>query len=445
MSKLPNYAAGTASAHPTRYRNLWRLYGGLQKNLTRNRWGVADQALVSAMNFTTTVVLARMLGVYNFGIFSVLYICLQYLNSIQLALNVLPMMSLAPQIAEPRERRLFLRGMAGYQYLLSAGCCAVVAAAFLVQHLHWIRQRVGNDVLFPFMLAVFAFQVQDWFRRLCYVKERGPALFWNDALSYTGQIAAFIALWWLHSISVSTAYVALGFTSLAAFAVGFVQEDMRCTLRETRRSVQHSWDAGRTLLMATQLQWLGYSGVYLVVVALVGVSAASGMRAAIALMGPVNVLYQLLDNIIPVRAAQIYAESGEAALARFLRRATELLAGFVGGALLLVSIFARPVMTFVFGRAYSGFAILVIWQAAYMCLSLIYRSLQYYHRTVESTTVLAQTAIAVSLVSLCGCVFLTHRYGAAGGLAAMVIGQVVNIAIPLHAAMRARSRAAVAS
>lgn len=402
---------------------------------------MADQALVSVMNFFTTVVLARLLGVYNFGIFSVLYISLQYLNSIQLALNVAPMLSLAPQIADPREKRGYLRGMAGFQYLISTGCCALVAGGFLLQRLYLVP-RVGNDALFPFMLAVFAFQVQDWFRRLCYVNERGPALFWNDVLSYTGQIAAFFALWWLHSLNVTAAYYAIGITSLAAFGVGFTVEDMRSTLREIKQSVRRSWDAGRSLLVATQLQWLGVSGVYLVIVAIVGVRAASGIRAVLALMGPVNVLYQLLDNVIPVRAAQIYARSGEEALARYLWRATSLLTSYVGGFLLLVSIFAHPVMTFVFGRAYGRFANLVAWEALYMCMALIYRILQYYHRTVESTIVLAQTAMAVSFVSLSGCVFLTRRYGATGGLASMVIGQVVNITIPLYAALRARKRVA---
>lgn len=402
---------------------------------------MTDQALVSFMNFLTTVLLARMLGVYNFGIFSVLWICLQYLLTIQVALNVQPMMSLAPQIADVKERRSFLRGMTGYQYLLSTGCCVIIAGAFLAQHLHLIRQRVGNEVLVPYMLAVFAFQVQDWFRRLCFVKERGPALFWNDVLSYLGQIAAFFSLWWLHRLSVGAAYYAIGFTSMAAFAVGFALEDMRATPDEIKRSVQRSWNTGRSLLLATQLQWLGYSGVYLVIVAIVGVRAGGGIRAALALMGPVNVLYQLLDNVIPVRAAQIYAEGGGAALVHYLRRATALLVGFVGSSLLLVSIFARPVLTLVFGRAYSGFAILVVWAAVYMCLALLYRSVYYYHRTVGSTGVLARTSMIVSIVSLCGCVILTRYYGAAGGLAAMVIGQVVNIALPLQAAMRTHGRA----
>ena len=59
-----------------------------------------------------------MLGVHEFGVFSVFYIILQYLNSIQLALIVSPMMTLAPQITGKSERAVFLKGMGGYQYLV---------------------------------------------------------------------------------------------------------------------------------------------------------------------------------------------------------------------------------------------------------------------------------------------------------------------------------------
>lgn len=434
MSTRATDVPDASAAQRSPYQNLQRLFA-------RNVWGMADQGLVSAMNFSTTIVLARLLGVYSFGIFSVLYICLQYLNSIQVALNVLPMLTLAPQIVGVQERRCYLRGMAGYQYLLSAGCSALVLCGFLVQHLHFVRHRVDDNILFPFMLAVCAFQVQDWFRRLCYVKERGPALFWNDVLSYSGQIAAFLVLWQLHRLSIMTAYYAIALTSLAAFVVGWGVEDMGTSLSEIAQSVRRSWKAGSTLLLSSQLQWLGYSGVYLVVVSVVGVRAASGIRAAIALIGPVNVLYQLLDNVIPVRAAQVYASSGEAALAHYLKRVTVSLAALVGPCLLLVSVFSHPLMTFVFGRAYGGFAILLVWESVDMCLMLIYRFLHYYHRTVETTTVLARTALLVAIVSLSGCVLLTRRYGAAGGLAAMAFGQVVNIAFPLRAAIRARNKA----
>jgi len=119
---------------PLLSRNVQRAES-LLKSLARNQWLLADQVLVSGMNFTTTVLLARMLGVYNFGIFTVLYYILLYVNSIQLALNVQPMFSIAPQMPEGPERQSFLRGMAGYQYILSALFCLLILLAGLLEKL----------------------------------------------------------------------------------------------------------------------------------------------------------------------------------------------------------------------------------------------------------------------------------------------------------------------
>jgi len=408
----------------------------LRKRLARNQWMVADQALVSGMNFLTTALLARMLGVHNFGIFSIFYFVLQYLNSIQLALIVSPMMSFAPQIQDAGDRRIFLRGMAGYQYLFSVSCGATILLYSLLERLHLVRWQMEGSVVLPFILTVFCFQAQDWFRRFCFVQDRGRTVFWNDVLSYMGQVSVFILLWRLHRMSVNAAYYAVAATSLTAFAVGFAREDIGATWKEIKLAFARSWIAGRSLLVASQSQWLGSQGIFLIVAAVAGVTAASGIRAASTLMGPVIMLYQLLDNVIPVRAARAYATGGELSLARYVRRTCSTLALVVGVPILFASAFARPILKLTFGPAYSGFASLVIWSGIYIWLGLIYRGLTYYHRTLNNTVVLARSALAVAAVSVTACLLLTRRYGATGGMEALVAGQVLNVAILMATAIR---------
>jgi len=87
MPSDSDLSAKTASNPSGRRASVLRL-------LVRNQWLMADQALVSGMNFLTTATLARMLGVHNFGIFSVFYILLQYLNTVPMAIIVSPIMSM---------------------------------------------------------------------------------------------------------------------------------------------------------------------------------------------------------------------------------------------------------------------------------------------------------------------------------------------------------------
>jgi O-antigen/teichoic acid export membrane protein len=418
----------------------WR--ASLRGRLARNRWILADQVLVSGMNFLTTALLARMLGVHRFGVFSVFYIVLQYLNSIQLALIVGSMMSLAPQVQDPAEQRSFLRGMAGYQYLFSLGCGALTALFAALAALHLVHWRVEAGVFLPFIATIICFQAQDWFRRFCYVQDRGLTVFSNDLISYTGQVAAFLVLWRFHWMTVNTAFDAIAATSLLAFAVGYFTEDISSTWAEIKSSFRRSWTMGRSLLVASQSQWLGSQGILLIVAAIAGVSATSGIRAAMTLMGPVNVLLQLLDNVVPVRAARVYASGGERQLSIYLGRSTTILAVLLGVPILLACIFAKPIMLLVFGRAYGEFAILVVWQGIYFWLGLIGRQLTYYHRTVNNTAALARVAMIVAAVSLSVCLPLTWRYGATGGMIALDIGMLLNV-LMLRARRSAYRRRAI--
>jgi O-antigen/teichoic acid export membrane protein len=421
-----------------------RPHGSLRSRILRNQWLVGDQALVSAMNFLTSAVLARMLGVHEFGVFSVFYIILQYLNSIQLALIVSPMMTLAPLITEKSERATFLKGLGGYQYLFSGACCAFTLLMAAVEKLRLGPARIDPSVLLPFAFSIFCFQAQDWLRRFWYVDERGRTVFINDVISYVGQVVVLLVLWRIRAASVRSAYYAVALTSLAAFLVGAGSEDVWPNLRQIRAVIKKTWAFGRSLLVASQFQWVGSQGILIIVAAISGVNAAGGIRAVMALLGPVNVLYQLLDNVIPVRAAREFSKSGRAGLLAYLRRIGILLSLFVGVPVLVISLAAKPIMAIAFGRDFETFAHLVFWQAIYVLLALLYKGLQYYHRTMGTVRVLARTALIVSVVSVGSCVVLARQFGATGGMIALVAGQTLNVAIPLGALVYSKPKAAAA-
>jgi O-antigen/teichoic acid export membrane protein len=407
--------------------------------LARNGWLFADQALVSGCNFLTTAVLARGLGVHAFGIFSVLYIVLLYLSAIQLSLIVSPMMTLAPQMEDHAARNRFLRGMATCQYLFSLACCGLALLYLLLQRLQIVPQRAEAGSLLAFTLTILCFQGQDWLRRFWYTSERGRAVFLNDVLSYMGQLIVLVVLWRVHRLTVESAFYAIALTSLVAFIAGALREPVWGNLSAAAEAARKGWRIGRSILVANQFQWLGSQGILLIVAAMVGVSDASGMRAALTLVGPVNVFYQLLDNVIPVRAAKAYRAGGREGLVAYLRRIGLVMVAIIGIPLLLVAVLARPAMILAFGQAFSPFAHLVLWQVVYAMLTLVYRGLQYYHRTMGTVGVLAQSALLVSIVSVASCLLLSRRYGADGGMAALVVGQILNVLLPLWTARRRES------
>src|SRR5215469_10227207 len=69
----------------------------------REMSALIDQALVSGTNFITNVILARALGLRDYGVFALAWMAVLFVNSLQWAFIVSPMMSVGPK-QDPAER-----------------------------------------------------------------------------------------------------------------------------------------------------------------------------------------------------------------------------------------------------------------------------------------------------------------------------------------------------
>jgi O-antigen/teichoic acid export membrane protein len=415
------------------------MFGVRVSMFARNKWIIGDQALVSASNFLSSALLARFLGVQNFGYFSVFYVLLQYLNAIQLALIVGPLLTLGGQQSK-KEQASFIDGMAGYQVILTLLSCGVLGVYALLTWFHILAERGPGNIWLPFFATVIFFQFQDWYRRTFYLRNMGREVFWNDFISYVGQIVVLAVLWWMKLLTIATAMWAIGATSLAATLAAYTWYRISPTTEVTKAAFRKTWKMGRDLLTASQLQWLGTQGLLLIVVAFAGVTAASGIRAAITLFGPVNVLFQLLDNVIPVKASQRFHAGGRPALKQYLRDIGIPLGFIIGIPILLVMIFAKQLMVLAFGKAFAQYESLIVWQGIYYLLGVVYRMLTYYYRTLHLSKVLARGAVVVACTSVTACVLLARNYGALGAMIALVLGQLLNTILPPFFARRERTR-----
>lgn len=395
----------------------------------RNGWLLADQILVSGFNFITSAMLARMFGIHEYGIFSVFYALLLYISCIQAAAISSPMLSLAPQVTDRGQQEAFLRGVAGVQYVFSTACALIFCLVSGLNSLHLLPKHFDSSITIPYAAAIVCYQLQDWLRRRFYVNLTGKYIFWTDCLSYCGQVVVFAVAYKTVGLNLNGAYYAIAFTSLAAFVVGATLADVSTSVHEIKSAAQSLWKLGKGLLIASQFQWLGSQGVLLVVAAEVGMNATAGVRAIVTLVGPLNVVYQLLDNVVPVRTAKIYAERGRDAAVHYLRRASLVIGVLVGVPIATLILFAGPLLGLIFGRAFVVYAPLVLWQGIYVWFALFLRSLQYYHRTFGSTETLARTSMVVSIFALGMALVLVRHHGALGVMIALAAGQIATVLV----------------
>lgn len=377
---------------------------------------------MSGVNFLTGILLARFLGLEEYGRFVVLFSVMFFLNGIQNSLTIAPMMSLAPN-REKREE--YLRGVFSLQLL--AGFILALAGSLFVAGFSSLVGTVKPSLIVAFALTVAAFQLQDWLRRYYFTVLRPKAVFVNDCISYLGQLLLLLLIESRFGLNTVSALACIALSSLAAVLYALWTDRLRPSFGSAPSAFRANWRAGRDLLLATQLQWAGSQGVLLVGAGILGPQVAGGIRAAQNLVGFLNTLLLVVENTVPVKAAYRYAHEGLKGLEEFFHR-TNLLGGFALCALsALLVLLSEPLIQLLYGTEYRAYSFVVFWQALYFILGFFYRQLTYFHRTVSNTTVIAGTSLLSSALSLLLVLSLAKSLTPLGIMLALVAGQAASL------------------
>jgi O-antigen/teichoic acid export membrane protein len=388
---------------------------------------LADQVMVSGSNFLTGIILVRGLGLAEFGRFTIAYVILLLANSVQLSFISSPMITLGSLLGSDDERRAFVRGVYGVQLVFCLIATALTVSATLL-YLLIDRSGIPSSFVFPFTAAVALFLMQDWLRRYFFTMGKAMASVWNDAISYAGQVIVLGVLWAAHRLTIGTAFWAIALTSGLAFAFGALLEQLNFTRSLTRTSWRRIRSLSIDLGISNQLQWLVYQGAMLVGASVAGPQAAGGVRATQNVIGPVNIAYQAMENIVPIRAAEEMRRSGIRGAARFLFRFGAV--GFVG--LLVVfsaaSLLSGRFLSFFYGHQLRVYADVLNLQMLYFLLAWPVRQLNFLFRTLENTRPILIAAIIAALLSMALVYPMVRTYGALGIVMAAVAGQLGNLA-----------------
>lgn len=396
-------------------------------------WAIADQAVVSGGNFVNGILLARFLGPESFGIYVLLQTALIYVNSFQGALIFQPMMSAAPQLGES-ERTHYLRGVFALQLMLSLVLAAVAWSVGTSAHLLTgvsATSQLTPEVVLSLSAALLAFQLQDWLRRYYFVLEMVRSAFVNDVLNYGLQVSVLGIAYFSGRLDVVTAFWIMAGACFSAFLFGFLGGMVRPAFSDARAVLRDGWRTGRDYLFAWQFQWLGSQGVLVVGAGIVGVHAAGGVRSATNIVGPINILFQAMENVVPVVAARRYDARGLRGLSAYLFRVT-----LWGTAVLLpitamAALFSVPLMRVVYGEQYVVYATLVVWAAATCFVQFYLRVIFFFFRTVMATGIILRAGIVMAVSSISVAAFAVHEYHETGIMLALLSGIVAGLVYSL--------------
>lgn len=299
---------------------LWERFrnGLLGQSLGRESWALTDQAVVSGTNFLTSVMLARFMGLREFGVFALAWMAVQFVNSLQMAIIVAPMMSIGPK-QEKKDRPFYIGAVVFQELVLVFFCFALVFAALrIASGFFW--QADLHHLALPLAVSAFAYQMQDFVRRYFFATRQSRRALADDALSYLPQLPILLLLQRAGHLNSANALWAIAGTSLLGLLPGWLWMERLEFSREWVEAVsRRHWKVSRWLGASSLLQWTSGNLFVIATPVYYGAAAVGVLRASQNLMGVTHVWFQGLDNVVPAETARRLHEGGVHSMLAYLR------------------------------------------------------------------------------------------------------------------------------
>jgi len=388
-------------------------------------WALADQAMISGVNFLTGILLARFLGIEEFGRFTLAWMVVLFAAAIQNAAINSPMMSIGSQQAEEDAPAYY--GAVFAQQAVFTALSVVIVFAGTAAAARWFPQWNIDGLALPLAAAAAAYHTQDFLRRYFFTRGRPSAAFAADATCYLGRLALLVCLFFAFTGMDShyALWAIAAMTAVATLCAAFLVEPLRWVPEVARSVTRRHGGFSKWLVLSRLTKWTSSQLFYIATGALLGAAAVGALRAARNLMGVTHILLMGLENIVPVRAAQHFQRGGVKALKEYLRRVS-----WIGGSVTAFVALAFAVapgfwLDLFYGGSYAGYGYLIRWFAAVYILIFMELPLRAALRAIEQTQPIFSANLWASLFSLAAVYPLIHWFELYGVMAGLLITQVI--------------------
>lgn len=370
--------------------------------------------------------LARFLGVEHYGQFVILYAVLLYANNIQVALILAPMLSLIPQINSAIKRTKYFNGILTFQFIFSLVVSLIICfVGYIISR--WFSIPYLQESIVAVSFSILSFQLQDWLRRYFFVRFESKKVFFNDSISYGGQIALLCLLYSWNKLNLTTAFWAIFITSTIAFLVGIPFKNFSFSLINARVIFRKNRIFGRNLFFSGQINWASSQGILILGGTALGATAVGGIRAAQNIVGPLNIIFQGMENIIPIQASRYYYKDKLPGLLDYLKKTS-----LYGGALIaifcgFVAIFSKQLIIYAYGEEYVAYAPLIICQILVAVIAYFRIQLFYFFRTIDNTKEIVWNTGFACIATFAFAGIFWNNLQELGIMLALIAGELVGL------------------
>jgi O-antigen/teichoic acid export membrane protein len=320
---------------------------------------LADQAVASATNFLTGVIIARACSKEELGLYMLGFSLILLLADLQMSLITTPYMVYAPRL-KGKAHALYTGSTLIHQCTFClVTMFGVMCGAIVVSH--GLGPKGLGPVLWALVLVIALIMLREHARRVSFARLRLKTAFLFDAFIAVGQISGLLVLARSGLLSASRAYWVIG--SVCGIGVAgwlwFDRGFYHPRISESIADFKKNWTLGKWVF-ASGLVWAISMNLYPWLLAVFHGVASTGIWAAC--LGVVSVANPVLlgiQNLVGPKIAHEYARKGSAALHRLVLKITAVIAFPMLILCLVMSIWGGRLLTLLYGRQYAGNSLVV--------------------------------------------------------------------------------------
>ena len=427
--------------------------------LLKRTFAYSDQAVVSGTNFLVGIILARALGMDAYGTFVLGWMGVLFASSLQQAIILNPLYTLLPKKTDhpdpsghpslsvrqagfpggelptrsdsPPGKGEYRVAGRGSKLEFKAGIVAMqIGLTFLIVLLgyaaipairYYLPAHVSQGFLFALPLAMGAYVSQDFLRRMLFVEGKANLALVGDIVAYGLQLPILGFIWTQGFLSLEIALMVIGSCFSASTIVNLISLRFepiylinQLTFNSALQTLRQCWSFAKYLVATSLLQWFSGNAFIVVAGGIVGPAAVGAVRIAQNVMGVLHVLFLAMENTVPIKAAVLLKEQGEAGMMDFFRKVTTN-AGLITLALAVsVAVFAKPILAFLYGEAYANYNDVLAAFAALYLLIFLGTVLRFVIRTLEKNQFIFITYVLTTIFSVLGAQPIVEAFGVYG-------------------------------
>jgi len=320
---------------------------------------LGDQAVASATNFATGIIIARTctkeeLGLYMLGLSLILLV-----TDFQTSLITTPYMVYAPRL-KGRAHALYTGSTLIHQLafclltMLGVACGAVAVS-------RGMGPRGVGPVLWALCVVIALIMLREHARRVSFARLRLKTAFLFDSSIAVGQISGLLLLAHFGRLSAIRAFWVIG--SVCGIAVlGWLWSDREFyhpRLSESLADLKKNWVFGKWVF-ASGLVWAVGMNLYPWFLAYFHGAASTGVWATcLGVVSVGNPALMGIQNLVGPKIAHTYAASGQKALRRLVLKITAVISLPVSLLSLVLIFWGGRLIVLLYGRQYAGNGLVV--------------------------------------------------------------------------------------